>query len=295
MKIKEGYMPFLGHKTYFRIVGENSNGKLPLLLLHGGPGSTHNYFEVLDVLASEGRQIISYDQIGCGNSFVDGHEELWNSTTWLNELEALVQHLGIAKCHLLGQSWGAMMIVEGLITRKLPFVSSAILSSGTCSCNLWSREQHRLISFMPADEQLAIKRAELSGNFESQDYLKANDHYTRLYACDAPTAGSPECLRRNKRFGLEAYNVAWGPNEYTPLGNLKNFEFTDRLHEISVPCLIISGTNDESTPLISKTMFDRIPNADWELLEGARHLTFVDCNEEYCRILNRWMQSKENS
>lgn len=294
MKIEEGYMPFLGHKTYFRIVGENSNGKLPLLLLHGGPGSTHNYFEVLDVLASEGRQIISYDQIGCGNSFVDGHEELWNSTTWLNELEALVQYLGIAKCHLLGQSWGAMMIVEGLITRKLPFVSSAILSSGTCSCNLWSREQHRLISFMPADEQLAIKRAELSGNFEFQDYLKANDHYTRLYACDAPTADSPKCLRRNKRFGTEAYNVAWGPNEYTPLGNLKNFEFTDRLHEISVPCLIISGTNDESTPLISKTMFDRIPNADWELLEGARHLTFVDCNEEYCRILNRWMQSKEN-
>lgn len=294
MKIEEGYMPFLGHKTYFRIVGENSNGKLPLLLLHGGPGSTHNYFEVLDVLASEGHQIISYDQIGCGNSFVDGHKELWNSTTWLNELEALVQHLGITKCHLLGQSWGAMMIVEGLITRKLPFVSSAILSSGTCSCDLWSREQHRLISFMPADEQLAIKRAELSGNFESQDYLKANDHYTQLYACDAPTTDSPECLRRNKRFGFEAYNVAWGPNEYTPLGNLKNFEFTDRLQEISVPCLIISGTNDESTPLISKTMFDRIPNADWELLEGARHLTFVDCNEEYCRILNRWMQSNEN-
>ena len=84
MKITEGYMPFLGYKTYFRVVGESTPGKLPLLLLHGGPGSTHNYFEVLDVLANEGRQVISYDQIGCGNSFVEGHPELWNSTTWLN-------------------------------------------------------------------------------------------------------------------------------------------------------------------------------------------------------------------
>ena len=165
MKITEGYMPFLGYKTYFRVVGESTPGKLPLLLLHGGPGSTHNYFEVLDVLANEGRQVISYDQIGCGNSFVEGHPELWNSTTWLNELEALVQYLGISKCHLLGQSWGAMMIVEELITRQPTFVASAILSSGTCSCDLWSREQHRLISFMPTDEQEAIKQAERTGNF----------------------------------------------------------------------------------------------------------------------------------
>ena len=294
MKITEGYMPFLGYKTYFRVVGESTPGKLPLLLLHGGPGSTHNYFEVLDVLANEGRQVISYDQIGCGNSFVEGHPELWNSTTWLNELEALVQYLGISKCHLLGQSWGAMMIVEELITRQPTFVASAILSSGTCSCDLWSREQHRLISFMPTDEQEAIKQAERTGNFESAEYIKANDHYTQLYACDKPTPDSPECLRRKKRFGTEAYNVAWGPNEYTPLGNLKAFEYTDRLAEISKPCLIISGPNDESTPLISKTMFDRIPNAEWELLEGARHMTFVDCTSDYCRILNDWASRHDN-
>ena len=67
MKIEEGYMPFLGYKTYYRIVGTASKDKMPLLLLHGGPGSTHNYFEVLDRVAEEtGRQVISYDQIGCG-------------------------------------------------------------------------------------------------------------------------------------------------------------------------------------------------------------------------------------
>ena len=68
--IQEGYMPYLGYQTYYRIVGEPSD-KPALLLLHGGPGSTHNYFEVLDRIADTGRQVIAYDQIGCGNSYLD--------------------------------------------------------------------------------------------------------------------------------------------------------------------------------------------------------------------------------
>ena len=85
-------MPFLGHETYYRIVGEASD-KAPLLLLHGGPGSTHNYFEVLDCMADTGRQVISYDQIGCGNSYLDGHPEMWTLKTWIDELIALRDRL----------------------------------------------------------------------------------------------------------------------------------------------------------------------------------------------------------
>ena len=84
-RIEEGYMPFLGHKTYYRIVGEGSRDRKPLLLLHGGPGSTHNYFEVLDCIAETGRQVISYDQIGCGNSYLDGHPELWTQESSRDE------------------------------------------------------------------------------------------------------------------------------------------------------------------------------------------------------------------
>ena len=66
MEIREGYMPFLEYKTYYRVVGKNTGNKKPLVLLHGGPGSTHNYFEVLDRIAEEdGRQLVMYDQIGC--------------------------------------------------------------------------------------------------------------------------------------------------------------------------------------------------------------------------------------
>ena len=67
-KITEGTIPFLGHETYYRIAGDLSSGKTPLLCLHGGPGSTHNYFEIFDELGEE-RPVIPYDQIpGCSSS-----------------------------------------------------------------------------------------------------------------------------------------------------------------------------------------------------------------------------------
>lgn len=290
MKITTGTMPFKGYQTYYRIVGEPT-ANAPLLLIHGGPGSTHNYFEVLDDLAvTTRRQIISYDQIGCGESYVDGHPELWTLTTWLDELEALRSHLHLNRVNLLGQSWGGMLIIAYMIDRHPEGIESIILSSTLPSSELWSHEQQRLISFMPADEQEAIARAVATGNFDDPAYLKANDHYTVLHA-DEITDASPECLRRPKRFGTESYLTAWGPNEYTPTGTLRDFDYTDRLGEITDPTLIISGTNDECTPLIAKTMDDNMPNAIWELLDGARHMTFIDQTDTYKQLLIGWLMS----
>lgn len=290
MKITTGTMPFKGYQTYYRIVGEPTDNA-PLLLIHGGPGSTHNYFEVLDDLAvTTRRQIISYDQIGCGESYVDGHPELWTLTTWLDELEALRSHLHLNRVNLLGQSWGGMLIIAYMIDRHPEGIESIILSSTLPSSELWSHEQQRLISFMPDDEQEAIARAVATGNFDDPAYLKANDHYTVLHA-DEITDASPECLRRPKRFGTESYLTAWGPNEYTPTGTLRDFDYTDRLGEITDPTLIISGTNDECTPLIAKTMDDNMPNAIWELLDGARHMTFIDQTDTYKQLLIGWLMN----
>ena len=130
MKITEGYMPYLEYQTYYRVVGECTGNKKPLVLLHGGPGSTHNYFETLDRLAKEdGRQLIMYDQIGCGNSYLDGHPELWTAETWVNELIALRKHLGLDEIHLLGQSWGGMQLLEYVCNYKPEGLKSLILSS----------------------------------------------------------------------------------------------------------------------------------------------------------------------
>ena len=89
MKIEEGYMPFHGYQTYYRIVGERTPGKAPLLLIHGGPGSSHNYFELMDDYAKTGRQLIMYDQVGCGKSSLPEDESVYVRETWREELVAL--------------------------------------------------------------------------------------------------------------------------------------------------------------------------------------------------------------
>lgn len=293
MKVNDGYMPFKGYKTYYRIVGENKDRRKPILLLHGGPGSTHNYFEVFDRLAEEGRQVISYNQIGCGNSYVDGHPELWTSETWLEELVAIREHLHLDEVHILGQSWGGMLLIEYLIKNKPQGVCSAILSSTLPDSQLWGKEQHRMIKFMSEEDQKAIAKAEATGDYGNEDYLKANDRYMLLHCAGEVTEDSPECLRRPKKSGTESYIVGWGPNEYTPLGTLKDFNYTNRLNEITVPCLITSGTNDLCTPLIAKTMYDRIPDSRWELFDGARHMSFVEQNDKYCGILSKWLAEND--
>lgn len=289
MKIQDGYMPFMGYKTYYRIVGEPSNERKPLLLLHGGPGSTHNYFEVLDRVADEtGRQVISYDQIGCGNSYLDGHPELWTQETWMNELIALREHLHLDQVHILGQSWGGMLIIAYLIEKKPEGICSAIISSGHPSSSLWASEQHRMIMSMSPEDQEAIRKAEETGNFEDPAYLQANERFMELH-CFSIDENTPECVKRPKRSGKEAYLYGWGPNEYVPTGSLGNFEYIDRLGEITQPCLIFSGTEDLCTPAVARAMHEGIPGSRWELMQECRHMCFVDRHEDYCRILEPWL------
>ena len=290
--IQEGYMPFKEWQTYYRIAGAEHTGRPALVLLHGGPGSTHNYFELLDELEDTGRQIVMYDQLGCGNSYLDGHPELWTPELWTEELRQLTEFLGLKEYHLLGQSWGGMLAIRYMIEEQPEAVRSLILSSTLPSSALWAHEQHRLISFMPEEEQEAIRLAEETGNYEDPAYLAANDHFMKLHSSDIPET-APECLRRKKRSGGEAYLYGWGPNEYSPTGTLKDFDYTDRLHEIRIPALIISGTNDLCTPLIAKTMYDRIPDSEWELFDGCRHMVFAEATERYCQLLRKWMESKD--
>ena len=292
MKVTEGYMPFLEYQTYYRIVGEASE-KAPLLLLHGGPGSTHNYFELLDDLSLDNRQIIMYDQLGCGLSSMPDKPELWTAKTWLNELIALRDYLNLETVHILGQSWGGMLLINYLCDTKPTGVKSAILSSTLSSAELWKEEQHRLIKLMDKKDQEAIEKAERTNDFSSEDYLKANDTFMLRHAGDVPTDESKEPLRREKNRGAQAYLHAWGPNEFFPMGTLKSFDYTEKLHEITEPTLVISGADDLSTPIIAKTMYDEIPHAKWELFQHSRHMPFVDEEEKYKQILSSWLNEHD--
>lgn len=284
-------MPFLCTNTWYRIV--RGGDRTPVIMIHGGPGSTHNYFELLDPLADQGRDIIMYDQIGCGNSYIDGKPELWKAETWMDELDALIDHLHLREVYLLGQSWGGMLVIQYMIERKPQHVKGIILSSTLSSASLWSHEQHRRISFMSQQDQEAIRKAEQTGNWNTEEAILANTHFMERH-CAKITDSDPECLTRPKRSGTESYLYGWGPNEYTPQGALKDFEFTDRLHEIAVPALIISGTNDLCSPLVAKTMHDHLVASTWELFDGCRHMCFAEDTEHYLNVVNTFLKQIEN-
>ena len=294
MKIKEGYVPFKDGKTYYRLVGECKGNKKPLILLHGGPGSTHNYFEVLDELAEkDDRMLVMYDQIGCGNSYIEGHPEYFVADTWIEELDNLRAALGLSEVHIMGQSWGGMMAILYALDHKPEGVKSYILSSTLPSAKMWESEQHRRISYMSQKHQDALAKALRTGNYEDPDYLEALDVFMRKHSSPAITEASPECLRRPKKSGRESYIIGWGPNEFTPTGTLSGYEVVDRLHEIQTPCLITDGEEDLSSPLIAKTMYDRIPNAQWELFQYSRHMPFVEETAKYMDILQNWLDKND--
>ena len=106
---KEGYVDVPGGKIWYEIVG-GGNG-LPLITLHGGPGSTHFGFEPLKALA-EDRSVVFYDQLGCGNSDRPDDASLWKVERFVEELHILRDALGLDRCHILGHSWGISQDVK---------------------------------------------------------------------------------------------------------------------------------------------------------------------------------------
>ncbi|WP_125588131.1 proline iminopeptidase [Companilactobacillus jidongensis] len=294
MKITDGYMPFHEYKTYYRVTGDLNSGKTPLLLLHGGPGSTHNYFEVFDQLTERtGRPIVMYDQLGCGKSDIPEDNGLYTAATWVDELQTLREYLGLQQVHLLGQSWGGMLEIIYMCDYNPSGVKSMILASTLSSSQLWAQEQHRMIKFMSSEDQKAIVQAEATNDFTAPDYLVANDHFMEQHASGPVTDESPEFLRRDKIFGDSAYETAWGPNEYYPTGNLKNYDYTNRLKNVDTPTLVTSGTDDLCTPLIAKTMYDQLPNAKWILFANSRHMAFIDETDAYMKRLNEWLEEND--
>lgn len=290
MLITEGYVDFREFRTYYRIAGACCAGKKPLLLLHGGPGSTHNYFEVLDTLAEEdGRSLIMYDQLGCGESQALERTDLFQMSVWLEELINLRRALHIEECHILGHSWGGMLLLEYICRHSPAGICSIILSSTLPSSSLWADEQRRLVQELPQEMQKAISEAEAAGDYTSEAYKRANKEFMRRHCGPDLTPDSPSCLTRAKKAGGKSYLTAWGPNEYTPLGNLKDFDCLEELTDIRIPALITSGAADMCTPLIAGIMKERIPGAEWVLFQNSRHTAFVEENRLYMDVLKDWL------
>jgi len=116
----QGMVPYREWQTWYRITGNLSWPKAPVVVLHGGPGAAHNYLLRIARLAEQGRPVIHYDQLGVGNSshLPDRGSDFWTVELFLDELDNLLRHLGVAsRYHILGQSWGGMLGAEHAVRR----------------------------------------------------------------------------------------------------------------------------------------------------------------------------------
>ena len=234
MEAREGYVDFRGYRTWYRIVGESVEGRDPLVALHGGPGSTHNYFAPLERLAEGGRAVVLYDQIGCGSS--DRPQDIdWSVQVFLDELATLRDQLELERIHLLGTSWGGQLALEHALS-GYGGLTSLVLSSTLASIEEWVLEARRLRAALPADVVEVLDRHEQAGTFDDPEYREAlgvfDDHYIHRGA-----KGTPELARMYAEKGPEVYLAMVGPNEWTVTGELRDWDVRDRLGEITVPAL----------------------------------------------------------
>lgn len=292
-KVVEGYMPFREYQTYYRIVGDANPKKAPLVLLHGGPGSSHNYYELLDDYAEKsGRQLIMYDQVGCGKSSLPEDESVYVKETWAEELIALRKYLQLDQIHLSGQSWGGMLAMLYLTSYNPQGVKSVMINSSPASIKLWTIEQHRLIKYLSPEDQQAIADAEANNDFTGAKYLAANERYMDAYAWETDKSKLPEPMQRPTN-GQRASFIAEGPNEFTENGSISDFEVTDQLYKIQIPAMVTSGTDDLCTPLIAKSVVDHIPGAKWHLFGNSRHLALLDQHDEFISLLDNWLNEND--
>ena len=160
----EGFVPFRGLRTWYRIVGDleaPNGGQLPVLLLHGGPGLPSDPFESLEALARSGRPVVRYDQIGCGRSDRPHDPSWWTVETFVDELATVRRELGLDHLHLLGWSWGGMLALEYLLT-KPKGIASVVLTSTPPSIPLYVEEARRLREQLPEHVKRTMRRFEQS-------------------------------------------------------------------------------------------------------------------------------------
>jgi len=288
--ITDGYIPFRNYKTYYKIFGEQRFDTLPLLVLHGGPGSGHNYMLGLSELASD-RQVIFYDQLGSGLSSHPSDDSLWTVPTFIEELEQVRELLGLTSFHLLGHSWGGMLAIDYLLT-KPSGIASVVLGSAMISMPLYQKEVDILKKDLPKKTYDIMLTHEKAGTTDSKVYEEAYEEYDarHVYRHGKFPAKyeAPEGT-----FGGVPYRTMWGVNEAFANGDLKKWDRIAQLQQIKIPTLITSGQYDELTPHQALITHHSIPNSKIRIFTAGSHCAHVEFEKEYNETIAEFLAEIE--
>lgn len=289
--VKEGYVAFRGYRTWYRVAGDLDSDAVPLLALHGGPGSTHHYFAPLEQVAEQ-RPVVLYDQLGCGSSDRPTDME-WTVDVFREEVDAVREQLGLDRIHLLGTSWGGMLALEHLLSGAQGIVS-LILSSTLASVDQWAAEQKILRNALPPDVIEVLDRHERAETYDDPEYERAMDVYFDRHFYRGPKP-RPELERMAAEKATDVYRAMQGPNEWTVTGAIKGWDVRDRLGEIEIPTLVIRGRHDMCTDPIAATLVNGIRNAREVVLDESSHTPVLEQTDPYLEEISTFMRESERT
>ncbi len=258
-----------------------NNPRIKVLLLHGGPGVTHEYYEVMDsFFPGQGIEYIYYDQLGSFYSDQPTDPELWELPRFVEEVEQVRVALGLSKdnFYLLGNSWGGLLGMEYALKYQQN-LKGLIISNMVSSIPAYNKYAKEVL--MPEMDQAAlaeIQRLEAAGDTQNPRYMELliPHHYMHHLLRMPPDQWPDPVMRTFKHLNPAVYVPMQGPSELGASGKLENWDRSGDLSRITVPTLVVGARYDTMDPKHMEWMASQIPNARYLYCANGSHLTLYD-------------------
>ncbi|MFZ2053680.1 MAG: proline iminopeptidase-family hydrolase [Candidatus Aminicenantales bacterium] len=260
------------------------NPRMRLLLLHGGPGATHEYFECLEsFLPARGIEFIYYDQLGSAYSDQPKDADFWEVGRFVEELEQVRQALDLNKdnFYLLGHSWGGILAMEYSLKYQ-DHLKGLIISNMMASCPEYDAYAENVLAKQMDPAALEeIKSLEANGEFQNPRYMELlipnfyMKHICRLAEWPDPVN------RAFARINQEVYVTMQGPSEFGISGRLENWDRKADLKKLAIPTLVIGARHDTMDPEHMLWMSTEVQNGSYLYCPNGSHMCMYDDQETY--------------
>lgn len=288
LKPGPGFVDVPGGRVWYNVVG--TGHRTPLLVVHGGPGGSSYYLKPLAALGSD-RPVIFYDQLGGGHSDKPADTALWRMERFVEELAAVRKALGLERVHILGHSFGTLILAEYLKTNPKG-IRSAIFASPVLDVPQYIQDAAALLKKMPDSIQQAITVSERDGKTDSPAYQGAMMAFYREHvARKQPWSADLDSTMTQLNPG--PYMYMQGPSEFTITGTLKTYDTRESLKDIKVPTLFVTGQYDEALPATVKKFQELVPGARLEIIPDAAHMMMQDQPELFVKTIRDWLRHVE--
>jgi proline iminopeptidase len=267
---------------------QGSNPSARLLLLHGGPGATDEYFEGLTAsLVAQGIEVIEYDQLGSHRSDQPTDTSLWTLERFVDEVEQVRVALGLDRddFYLLGHSWGGLLGIEYALAHG-QHLKGLIISNMMSSIPEYNRYANDvLMPTMDQDVLARVKELEATGRYTEPEYeeLLMEHHYV-LHVLRAPADEWPEPVVRSLgHTNQQVYVLMQGPSELGASGLLVEWDRFADLPQIDVPAMVISAEHDTMDPAHMRAMAEALPQGRLLHCPDGSHMAMWDDAEVYAQ------------